>query len=104
MADVDLYLMRVWKRRRGERGFRAALRLVAGDAAQVFSDPRRLADYIDALAAESAPADAAAAAALSDGAAAVSAPPAATLTNPHEAPPHAAAPCVRRTRRARHCA
>jgi hypothetical protein len=46
MARVELFLLRVWKRVRGGEPFRAALRTLDGDAAQVFTDPDALATYL----------------------------------------------------------
>lgn len=101
MADVDLYLLRVWKRLGREKGFRAALRPVAGEAAEVFSDARRLADYVEALAAAPAPADAAGAAPPPQRREAAEAAAAVLQSVTREGPPRAARPRSRRAARAR---
>jgi hypothetical protein len=52
MAEVELYLLRVWRQVRGACGFRASVRAVDRDTFKVFSDPVQLADYLKAEAAK----------------------------------------------------
>jgi hypothetical protein len=56
MADLDLYFLRVWRRAAGALGFRAAIKPLDGERAQVFSDPARLAAYLTERAAAPSPA------------------------------------------------
>lgn len=54
MAELDLYFLRVWKRAQGAFGFRAAVKPLDGEGAEVFSDPERLAAYLSERASASA--------------------------------------------------
>jgi hypothetical protein len=51
-GEVELYLLRVWKQVQGVCGFRAAVRPLDAQAAAVFSDPAKLARYLELRSAE----------------------------------------------------